>query len=92
MLWCDQKGTRQHTSDTRSADAKIFLRFIIVSLLRRCILLIHYAFWVLSLRPRHELKVCQGYLVDWDAQKAIWDGLFSSEVLSVSDIWPPPPL
>ena len=26
----------------------------------------------------------QGYLVDWDAQKAIWDALFSPEVLGVS--------
>ncbi|KII90669.1 hypothetical protein PLICRDRAFT_174052 [Plicaturopsis crispa FD-325 SS-3] len=25
----------------------------------------------------------KGYLVDWDAQKAIWDGLFSSDVLGV---------
>ena len=25
----------------------------------------------------------QGYLVDWDAQKAVWDGMFS-EVLGVS--------
>ena len=26
----------------------------------------------------------QGYLVDWDAQKAVWDGIFSDQVLSVS--------
>ncbi|KDQ62817.1 hypothetical protein JAAARDRAFT_122230 [Jaapia argillacea MUCL 33604] len=26
----------------------------------------------------------KGYLVDWDAQKAVWDGLFSAEVLSVN--------
>jgi hypothetical protein len=26
----------------------------------------------------------QGYLVDWDAQKAVWDGIFSAEVLGVS--------
>lgn len=26
----------------------------------------------------------QGYLVDWDAQKAIWDGVFSDQVLAVS--------
>ncbi|KAF9222982.1 actin-domain-containing protein [Gyrodon lividus] len=26
----------------------------------------------------------KGYLVDWDAQKAVWDGLFSTEVLSVN--------
>ena len=26
----------------------------------------------------------QGFLVDWDAQKAVWDGLFSSEMLAVS--------
>lgn len=25
----------------------------------------------------------QGFLVDWDAQKAIWDGMFSKEVLGV---------
>ncbi len=26
----------------------------------------------------------QGYVVDWDAQKAVWDGILSDEVLSVS--------
>ena len=26
----------------------------------------------------------QGYLVDWDAQKAIWDGIFSNQVLNVN--------
>lgn len=26
----------------------------------------------------------QGFLVDWDAQKVIWDGLLSNEVLGVS--------
>jgi actin-related protein 6 len=26
----------------------------------------------------------QGYLVDWDAQKAVWDGIFSDQVLAVS--------
>lgn len=26
----------------------------------------------------------QGYLVDWDAQKAVWDGIFSDEVLGVN--------
>lgn len=29
------------------------------------------------------LEALQGYLVDWDAQKAIWDGVFSPEVLNV---------
>ena len=28
----------------------------------------------------------QGYLVDWDAQKAIWDGMFSEDVLAVSPL------
>ncbi len=28
--------------------------------------------------------VIKGYLVDWDAQKAIWDGIFSDQVLNVS--------
>jgi len=32
------------------------------------------------------LEALQGYLVDWDAQKAIWDGLFSSEVLNVDTV------
>ncbi|KAI0926977.1 hypothetical protein AcV5_007630 [Taiwanofungus camphoratus] len=45
----------------------------------------------------HELKRCRdysslhyrlpfekGYLVDWDAQKAIWDGMFSSEVFGIN--------
>ncbi|KAH0585832.1 hypothetical protein H2248_007122 [Termitomyces sp. 'cryptogamus'] len=31
----------------------------------------------------YRLPFEKGYLVDWDAQKAVWDGLFSSEVLSV---------
>jgi actin-related protein 6 len=25
----------------------------------------------------------KGFLVDWDAQKAVWDGIFSPEVLDV---------
>jgi actin-related protein 6 len=45
----------------------------------------------------HEVERCQdysslhyrlpfekGYLVDWDAQKAVWDGIFSPEVLGVN--------
>ncbi|EGN93982.1 hypothetical protein SERLA73DRAFT_189133 [Serpula lacrymans var. lacrymans S7.3] len=45
----------------------------------------------------HELERCRdysslhyrlpfekGYLVDWDAQKAVWDGIFSSQVLGVN--------
>ncbi|KAL4073333.1 actin family [Scleroderma yunnanense] len=32
----------------------------------------------------YRLPFEKGYLVDWDAQKAIWDGLLSSEVLSVN--------
>ncbi|KAG6330260.1 hypothetical protein ID866_8828, partial [Astraeus odoratus] len=32
----------------------------------------------------YRLPFEKGYLVDWDAQKAVWDGLFSSEVLSVN--------
>lgn len=28
------------------------------------------------------VEALQGYLVDWDAQKAVWDGVFSSEVLN----------
>lgn len=44
MLWCDQKVTEQHTSDTRSAGAKIFLRFIIVSRSRRYFLFIPVRF------------------------------------------------
>ncbi|OJA12187.1 hypothetical protein AZE42_03943, partial [Rhizopogon vesiculosus] len=31
----------------------------------------------------YRLPFEKGYLVDWDAQKAIWDGVFSSEVLNV---------
>ncbi|KAF9564145.1 actin-domain-containing protein [Agrocybe pediades] len=44
----------------------------------------------------HEIEQCQdysslhyrlpfekGYLVDWDAQKAVWDGIFSDQVLGV---------
>jgi len=29
-------------------------------------------------------EATQGYLVDWDAQKAVWDGVFSSEVVGVN--------
>ncbi|KAF9240261.1 actin family [Melanogaster broomeanus] len=32
----------------------------------------------------YRLPFEKGYLVDWDAQKAVWDGLFSTEVLSVN--------
>jgi hypothetical protein len=28
----------------------------------------------------------QGYVVDWDAQKAVWDGVLSNEVLNVHSI------
>ncbi|KAG1901091.1 actin-related protein Arp6 [Suillus fuscotomentosus] len=31
----------------------------------------------------YRLPFEKGYLVDWDAQKAVWDGVFSSEVLNV---------
>uniref|UniRef100_A0A8H7XR10 Actin-like protein ARP6 n=1 Tax=Psilocybe cubensis TaxID=181762 RepID=A0A8H7XR10_PSICU len=31
----------------------------------------------------YRLPFEKGYLVDWDAQKAIWDGIFSDEVLGV---------
>ncbi|KIJ64586.1 hypothetical protein HYDPIDRAFT_111953 [Hydnomerulius pinastri MD-312] len=31
----------------------------------------------------YRLPFEKGYLVDWDAQKAVWDGIFSTEVLSV---------
>ncbi|KAG6819703.1 hypothetical protein H0H93_009447 [Arthromyces matolae] len=31
----------------------------------------------------YRLPFEKGYLVDWDAQKAVWDGVFSSEVLSI---------
>ncbi|KAG6813018.1 hypothetical protein H0H92_014756 [Tricholoma furcatifolium] len=31
----------------------------------------------------YRLPFEKGYLVDWDAQKAVWDGIFSSEVLSI---------
>jgi len=36
--------------------------------------------------PQRSLNVLlQGYLVDWDAQKAVWDGIFSDEVLGVKN-------
>ncbi|KAF8886226.1 actin-related protein Arp6 [Gymnopilus junonius] len=31
----------------------------------------------------YRLPFEKGYLVDWDAQKAVWDGIFSDEVLGV---------
>ncbi|TBU45521.1 actin-like protein ARP6 [Dichomitus squalens] len=33
---------------------------------------------------RFRLPFEKGFLVDWDAQKAIWDGLFSTEVLGIN--------
>ncbi|PIL22707.1 hypothetical protein GSI_15400 [Ganoderma sinense ZZ0214-1] len=33
---------------------------------------------------RFRLPFEKGFLVDWDAQKAIWDGIFSTEVLAVN--------
>ncbi|KAI0667701.1 actin-like protein Arp6 [Trametes maxima] len=33
---------------------------------------------------RFRLPFEKGFLVDWDAQKAVWDGIFSSEVLGVN--------
>ncbi|KAI0754785.1 actin-like protein Arp6 [Daedaleopsis nitida] len=33
---------------------------------------------------RFRLPFEKGFLVDWDAQKTIWDGIFSSEVLAVN--------
>ncbi|KZT23398.1 actin-related protein Arp6 [Neolentinus lepideus HHB14362 ss-1] len=32
----------------------------------------------------YRLPFEKGYLVDWDAQKAVWDGIFSEEVLRVN--------
>ncbi|TDL17756.1 Actin/actin-like protein [Rickenella mellea] len=32
----------------------------------------------------YRLPFERGYLTDWDAQKAVWDGVFSSEVLGVN--------
>ncbi|KAJ8483371.1 hypothetical protein ONZ51_g4748 [Trametes cubensis] len=33
---------------------------------------------------RYRLPFEKGFLVDWDAQKAVWDGIFSSDVLGVN--------
>ncbi|KAL0574881.1 Actin-related protein 6, partial [Marasmius crinis-equi] len=30
------------------------------------------------------IQSIQGYVIDWDAQKAVWDGVFSDEVLNVN--------
>ncbi|RDB14700.1 Actin-like protein ARP6 [Hypsizygus marmoreus] len=32
----------------------------------------------------YRLPFEKGYLVDWDAQKAVWDGIFSSDVLAIN--------
>ncbi|EPQ54631.1 actin-like protein Arp6 [Gloeophyllum trabeum ATCC 11539] len=32
----------------------------------------------------YRLPFEKGYLVDWDAQKAVWDGIFSDEVLKIN--------
>lgn len=54
---------------------------------------LHYRLPFEKVRPRKYFRqpesrdnissVIQGYLVDWDAQKAVWDGIFSSEVIGV---------
>ncbi|KAI0335723.1 actin-like protein Arp6 [Cubamyces sp. BRFM 1775] len=33
---------------------------------------------------RYRLPFEKGFLVDWDAQKAVWDGIFSSDVLGLN--------
>jgi actin-related protein 6 len=43
--------------------------------------IIHYSWLSIALFPSAHT---QGYLVDWDAQKAVWDGIFSDQVLAVS--------
>ena len=55
---------------------------------------LHYRLPFEKVRPISWIQRCeaginisiatQGYVVDWDAQKAIWDGMFSPEVLGVS--------
>lgn len=53
---------------------------------RRCILGCLSSAYALSSFKRGACVsyVMKGYLVDWDAQKAIWDGIFSDQVLNVS--------
>ena len=75
-----QKERRKHFLGTSSTGAGTSLRCISVSHLRGCVFAVMPEMIGLS-----QLSV-QGYLTDWDAQKAIWDGIFSNEVLAVSTV------
>ena len=81
MLLYGLKETKESTLGTRSNTVSTILHFITVYRLRRFV-------WN-ALFNSHETgdnisSAIQGYIVDWDAQKAVWDGVFSPEVLGVS--------
>lgn len=78
-LSCAQKVIKQRILAISWNDVKITLLFITVYLLKRFVIKMSFSYTNLSL----SVEALQGYLVDWDAQKAVWDGVFSSEVLNV---------
>jgi hypothetical protein len=62
-----------------SNGAEITHRFIIACHLKRSVSRQFSSIWA-----RRDIFVSkQGYLVDWDAQKAVWDGVLSPEVFEV---------
>ena len=69
-LFDKQKERRKHSTGTSSTGAGTSLRCISVSHLRGCV------FAVMAEMIGLSQPSVQGYLTDWDAQKAIWDGLF----------------
>ena len=82
MLLLGQREIKQHTLATNWHTAKIIHLFIIVYHLRRFeISHTHHFSFAKSLYSSKYLF--QGYLVDWDAEKAVWDGIFSDQVLGV---------
>ena len=79
MLSLGQREIKQHTLAMKWHNAKIIRLFIIVYLLRRLT-----SHTILMQNHQIPLSICQGFLVDWDAEKAVWDGIFSDQVLRVS--------
>lgn len=78
-LSCAQKVIKQRILAISWNDVAIILLFITVYLLKRFVIKMSFFYTNLSV----SVEALQGYLVDWDAQKAVWDGVFSSEVLNV---------
>lgn len=63
--------------DKKLRNVTIFLLFIIGSRSNG------YVGTPPHLHESHIIDGKQGYIVDWDAQKAVWDGLFTAGALTV---------